>query len=177
MRPLLLLLIFTSLVSAKPVNEQCLIKGKRVDPEHTSKVTVLVGFCCNNCAADSKDLENRAKMGAVIAEAVGKPVNRMCPVDGKAVDPKKVLAHGGKNVGFCCSTCRSKFKKAPDEFKSKVKADAPGNVECPLTGRSIAGDAVHAIDLEYGFCSAGCVRRFERDPGRVLKRIADRERD
>ena len=177
MREILLFLFVASLAAAKPVNERCLIKGKEVDPEQTSKVTVLLGFCCNNCAGDAKKMENRSKMGVAIAAAVGKPVNRTCPVDGKPVDPKKVLDHEGRSVGFCCSTCRSKFKKAPEDYQSKVKADAPGNLACPLTGRSIASDAVHAIDLEYGFCCSGCKRRFERDPGRVLKDIAERERD
>ncbi|HSI36880.1 MAG: hypothetical protein ACAI43_09170 [Phycisphaerae bacterium] len=58
------------------------------------------------------------------AAAAGKPINTVCPVSGKPVDPTKTLAFEGKTVGFCCEKCPVAFEKDPKKYAAKIKADA-----------------------------------------------------
>jgi YHS domain-containing protein len=65
--------------------------------------------------------------------ALGKPINTICPVSGKAVDETKVLAYEGNTVGFCCEKCPVAFAKTPAKFASKIKADAvPATPAAPV---------------------------------------------
>ena len=61
---------------------------------------------------------------AKATSAAAKPINTVCPVSGKPVDPTKTLTHEGKVVGFCCENCPKAFQKEPAKFAAKIKADA-----------------------------------------------------
>lgn len=45
-----------------------------------------------------------------------RPVNDLCPVTGKPVDPKYAIVFRGKVVGFCCPNCPGQFWSNPDQF-------------------------------------------------------------
>ena len=49
------------------------------------------------------------------------PVNTLCPVSGTAVDPKYLIVHEGKVVGFCCNNCPQQFWADPAKFADKLK--------------------------------------------------------
>jgi mono/diheme cytochrome c family protein len=45
------------------------------------------------------------------------PINRTCPVTGAPVDPRYVIVHEGKVIGFCCDKCPSAFWADPGAFE------------------------------------------------------------
>jgi YHS domain-containing protein len=49
-----------------------------------------------------------------------KPVNTVCPVSGKAVDPNFAVVYKGRVIGFCCAVCASQFLADPAKFEDKV---------------------------------------------------------
>jgi len=48
------------------------------------------------------------------------PVNKECPVTGKAVNPKCKTAYEGKEVAFCSGDCQKKFKADPKKYAGKL---------------------------------------------------------
>jgi YHS domain-containing protein len=116
----------------QPVNSECPVSGKPVDPavtaEHEGK---LVAFCCADCRA--KFTADPAKFAAKLAPAPASPaapaqappvqastVNTVCPVSGKPVDAAVTLLYEGRVVGFCCESCRTKFEKEPARFEVRT---------------------------------------------------------
>ena len=57
-------------------------------------------------------------------EARNKPVNAMCPVGDKPVDPAHTLEHEGRRIGFCCAKCKAEFAKEPARFAGRLPAAA-----------------------------------------------------
>lgn len=49
-----------------------------------------------------------------------KPINSVCPVTGKPLNPAYQIVFEGKVIGFCCPNCPSKFWENPAEFKAKI---------------------------------------------------------
>ena len=50
------------------------------------------------------------------------PVNTVCPVSGKPVDPAQTATYDGRLVGFCCADCKAKFQADPKPFLAKLEA-------------------------------------------------------
>jgi uncharacterized membrane protein len=50
------------------------------------------------------------------------PVNAVCPVSGKPVDPSKTVVHEGEVIAFCCDDCKAQFLKDPKPFLAKISA-------------------------------------------------------
>ncbi len=48
------------------------------------------------------------------------PINGICPVSGKNVDPNKILVYESRVIGFCCDDCRKQFRADPKPFLSKL---------------------------------------------------------
>jgi YHS domain-containing protein len=48
------------------------------------------------------------------------PINTLCPVSGKPVDPSKTHLYDGKLVAFCCNDCKSKFQADPKPYLDKL---------------------------------------------------------
>jgi YHS domain-containing protein len=49
------------------------------------------------------------------------PVNAVCPVSGKPIDPTKTLLHNGVLVAFCCDDCKAKFQQDPAPYLAKLE--------------------------------------------------------
>jgi len=45
-----------------------------------------------------------------------RPINTVCPVTGKALDPRIRIIHDSRVVGFCCTACPEKFWASPAEY-------------------------------------------------------------
>ena len=59
---------------------------------------------------------------AVVAQLASlTPVNTVCPVSGKPVDPKFAIVYEDQVVGFCCNQCPTQFWADPTAFS--IKAD------------------------------------------------------
>lgn len=65
-------------------------------------------------AAAQKEIDERA--------ARNKPVNEMCPVADKPVDPAQTIEHDGQRIGFCCAKCKAAFQKEPAKYAAKLPA-------------------------------------------------------
>jgi len=173
MKNILKLLVVASLtamasVSAEPVNKKCPVSGKDVDPAITAKHSVVLGFCCEKCVAKYKKDPNAEAYVASLKEASAKPVNTVCPVSGKEVDPEMLVANEDKIIGFCCEKCVAKFKADPKSIMAKVKADSPGNSKCPVSGKEIDPETALVHTSEVGFCCEKCQTKFKKDPVAVL---------
>jgi YHS domain-containing protein len=72
---------------------------------------------------------------AAAAAAAAKPINTVCPVSGKPVDPTKTLVHEGKVIGFCCDMCPKAFQKDPAKFAANIKADAKPEEKKPVEAK------------------------------------------
>ena len=64
-------------------------------------------------------------VGAMAAEPTSQPsaqpVNKICPVEGDAVDPNITTQYEGKTIGFCCKDCPAKFKGDPEKYMKNLK--------------------------------------------------------
>ena len=56
--------------------------------------------------------------------SVSEAWNKVCPVKGGEVDPEvSTIEYNGKNYGFCCPGCDSKFKKNPEKYSKNLNED------------------------------------------------------
>ena len=139
---------------------------------------------------------NPATAPAVAAAA---PINTVCPVSGKPIDPTKFVEFEGKRVAFCCENCPKAFQADPAKFTAKLNlaaapapaapapaapASAPAatkpatgavvavNTVCPVSGKPI--DATKFIDFEgkrVAFCCDNCPKAFAADPAKFKDKI------
>jgi YHS domain-containing protein len=59
------------------------------------------------------------------AVALARPINTVCPVSGKPVDPRYTIIYHGQVIGFCCPHCPTTFWENPAQFEGKLAALAP----------------------------------------------------
>lgn len=66
--------------------------------------------------------ERMAAAQKEIAEREGrnKPVNDVCPVLDKPIDPAQTIDHEGKRIAFCCAKCKAAFVKDPKKYADKL---------------------------------------------------------
>ncbi|MEO1824680.1 MAG: hypothetical protein ABGZ31_03170 [Roseibacillus sp.] len=98
------------------------------------------------------------------------PVNKICPVKGKAADGSTAVE---VKVGFCCGRCVSKFEKDPAALLAKVAKAADG--KCPISGRDNDPDATATISVAV--CCGGCKGKVAKDPKKFLAKIASEKKD
>jgi uncharacterized membrane protein len=53
------------------------------------------------------------------SSAAAAPVNTVCPMSGKPVDPRYTIVHQGRVVAFCCPNCPARFWEAPEAHPVK----------------------------------------------------------
>src|SRR5947207_16027813 len=51
----------------------------------------------------------------------GDPINKVCPLTGKDVNPTKTVEYEKQLIGFCCDDCKGKFESDPKKYIGKVK--------------------------------------------------------
>lgn len=89
--------------------------GKQAAVDKAPKLQIDLGdYVEERLAAAQKEIDERATRS--------KPVNDMCPVADKPVDPAHTLEHDGQRIGFCCGKCKAAFQKEPAKFASKLPA-------------------------------------------------------
>jgi YHS domain-containing protein/uncharacterized membrane protein len=112
--------------AGKPINTECPVSGKPVNPEKTLVYEgKVVAFCCDDCKANfQKDPKPfLAKLEPFLKAAGEKKqaaINTVCPVSGKPVNPEKTVVYEGKVVAFCCDDCKANFQKDPAPYLSKL---------------------------------------------------------
>lgn len=79
------------------------------------ELTIDLGdYAAPRLAAAQQEIAERA--------ARNKPVNDVCPVADKPVDPAFTLEHDGRRIGFCCDKCRAAFLRDPAKYAAKLPA-------------------------------------------------------
>jgi len=54
-----------------------------------------------------------------------KPINEVCPIEGKKIDHKiPLLIFDNKIIGFCCNACIEVFNNDPQAYFKKFERDA-----------------------------------------------------
>lgn len=70
------------------------------------------------------NMHHDMKMEESKETAAAKPWNKVCPVRGGEVDPEvATVEYNGKDYGFCCGGCDSKFAKDPDKYLNNLSED------------------------------------------------------
>ena len=62
--------------------------------------------------AKVKELQQQAKADG--------PINKTCPLSGKPINAKFVVAYQGQKIALCCGDCCKKFAADPGAFIAKV---------------------------------------------------------
>ena len=57
------------------------------------------------------------------AAAGGAKPQTLCPVMGMAIDRSAFVDYKGKRIYFCCQNCPGVFRKDPEKYMSKMKAE------------------------------------------------------
>lgn len=111
----------------KPVNALCPVTGAPINPAFTTSFQgKTIGFSSAEAKAKFeaafKPAEAKPAEAKSVAAAVDpKPVNTVCPVSGKPVDPAHTVVFEGKTIGFCCPNCPKPFLANPAKYKDKLK--------------------------------------------------------
>ena len=118
-----------------PINKKCPITGKEIVAGKTVEYEKqLIGLCCQDCVgkfeSDPKKFigkvkEFKKKKSSVTdiccSEEAADPINKVCPLTGKDVNPTKTVEYEKQVIGLCCDDCKGKFESDPKKYIGKVK--------------------------------------------------------
>jgi YHS domain-containing protein len=111
-----------------------------------------------------------------LSAPAGTPSNKVCPVDGKAVDATKV-SDLSVSIGTCCAKCQGKFEADPAAQAKAVKkyvgnTDSPANKKCVINAsKDVADGNVSTAKLTVGFCCDKCKEAFDKDPKKYIAKV------
>ena len=118
-----------------PINKKCPITGKEVAAGRTVEYEKqLIGLCCQDCVGKfesdpkkyiGKVKEFKKKKSSVTdiccSEEAADPINKVCPLTGKDINPTKTVEYEKQLIGLCCDDCKGKFESDPKKYIGKVK--------------------------------------------------------
>lgn len=115
-------------VADLPSLRRLYIWGSKVTPEGVDHLRHSRGelgvdagqFVGSEVIAVEPDVVLTAVDAAPAAAASLKPVNTLCPVSEKPVDPEFAIVRGGQVIGFCCRHCLGKFLEEPAKYTVKT---------------------------------------------------------
>lgn len=119
--------------------------------------------------------------GAASAATAEKP-QTTCPVSGESIDTASDphLDWQGQRVYFCCNSCIAKFKADPETYFARIAAAGVvlenNQTTCPVSGEELGGEMGEPVAKSYKgrtvkFCCASCVKKFDKDPEKVLAKL------
>jgi YHS domain-containing protein len=97
------------------------------------------------------------------------PVNKDCPVSGKAADKSKTSEYA-KTVAFCCEKCKAKFDADPKSFVAKVASYDAKDAKCPVSGKKVDEKVTSEYKATVGFCCAKCKGKFDAAPDKFIEK-------
>ena len=173
--------------TGKPINTECPVSGKPVNPEKTVVYEgKVIAFCCDDCKANfQKDPKPYLAKLEPLLKAAGEKrqaaINTVCPVSGKPVNPEKTVVFEGNVVAFCCDDCKANFEKDPKPFLAKLepflkaageKKQAAINTVCPVSGKPVNPEKTVIYEGKVvAFCCDDCKANFEKDPKPFLAKL------
>ena len=54
------------------------------------------------------------------AKPAPKPINKICPLRGKPINPNQTVTYKEQVIALCCGNCKAAFAKEPEKYISKV---------------------------------------------------------
>jgi YHS domain-containing protein len=118
--------------------------------------------------------------------AQAKPYPLMtCVVSGEklggAMGEPYVFTYEGREVRLCCKSCRADFDKETAKYVAKIDEAAKKVKAYPLTACVVSGEKLGgAMGEPYVFvhdsqeiklCCKSCLKSFQKDPAKYLKKI------
>lgn len=110
-----------------------------------------------------------AAMAVCAGAAFADPVNKLCPVSGKAGDPAVTYKYA-KKIGFCCDKCKAKFDKDPNSFGKEIAAYKVDSGKCLFSGEDADKEKVTEFKAEITTCCNNCKGRMESDPDKYIEK-------
>ena len=127
-----------------PINKKCPITGKEIAAGRTVEYEKqLIGLCCQDCVgkfeSDPKKYIGKVKefkkkkssLDICCSESAAEPINmeigfadpinKVCPLTGKDINPTKTVEYEKQLIGLCCDDCKGKFEADPKKYIGKVK--------------------------------------------------------
>ncbi len=101
--------------------------------------------------------------------AVADPVNKLCPVRGKAGDPT-ITATYSKKISFCCDKCKAKFDKDPAAFAKEIAAYKADSGKCLVSKEEADSTKTTDYKAEVTTCCNNCKSTFEGDPDKYIEK-------
>lgn len=110
-----------------------------------------------------------AAMVALAGAAFADPVNKLCPVSGKAGDPAVTYTYT-KKLSFCCNKCKDKFEKDPKSFAKEIAAYKADSGKCLVSNEDADGSKVTEFKAEVTTCCNNCKGRMESEPDKYIEK-------
>jgi YHS domain-containing protein len=110
-----------------------------------------------------------ATLGIFAGTALADPVNKLCPVSGKAGDPA-VTADYKKKISFCCEKCKAKFDKDPKSFGKEIAAYKADSDKCIFSGKAVDKAQSSEFKVAVTTCCENCKGKFESDPDKYIEK-------
>ncbi|MCA9284540.1 MAG: hypothetical protein KDA22_04970 [Phycisphaerales bacterium] len=119
-------------LATMPALERVFLWDAGISPEAVARLRAarpgLVVDAGDAAEAAAIETEPAVKVGGPAPAAEGPngtavaltPVNTTCPVTGAPVDPRYLVVHEGRVIGFCCPNCPKAFWDDPARFKDKL---------------------------------------------------------
>jgi len=104
-------------------------------------------------------------LGAGVASA--DPVNKLCPVSGKAGDPAVIVKYS-KKIGFCCEKCKGKFEKDPASFAEKIASYKADSKKCLISGEDADAEQSVEYKAEISACCDKCEAKIKAEPDKFI---------
>jgi YHS domain-containing protein len=115
------------------------------------------------------------------------PLDTCIVSDGKlgSMGDPVVYDHDGREIRFCCKGCIGAFEKDPKTYLEKmdkaiIKKQLPDYPleTCLVMGHELASEKETPVNYVYDnqlirFCCAACIKTFEKDPDKYLKKIGE----
>jgi uncharacterized membrane protein len=109
-------------IAALPALERVYLWGAGLGPEALARLRERQGLVVDagdrhpSAALETEPEVTLGRPEAGAAPAAAPPVNALCPVSGRPVDPAVTVVHEGKVVAFCCPDCPARFQADPAKY-------------------------------------------------------------
>ncbi len=159
-----------ALAAMCPVADEPIDPDESIDDPHGK-----IYFCCDKCITKYK-ADPAKYAGKVANQRIAlnpKRVQVRCPVSGKPVDKSVSVEHHGAKIHFCCKGCVPKFEADPHKYMGDLAKWFTLQTKCPVSGHDI--DPAVSVTTKSGdtvyFCCQKCVKPFEADPEKYLRKM------
>ena len=183
-----------------PVNENCPISGRPINPKLTTTVGEdTVAFCCGGCTKGFLKWEEEKQLTYITEQkassksasevgAIGVSAPYLldtCPVSGQKLgemgDPV-VKTIDGREVRFCCGGCVEKFEENKKSMFAKLDKQMIANQlpYYPMTTCILSGEELDEHDASVDFilgnrlfrvCCNDCKSMLSKKPGKFVAEL------